>query len=495
MLAVLMSTALLAACTTSEASPERDEPRRPPPAAKSAAKPAPKPSPYLAAIQTANARQSQGVVAAGGGDAPYNYAPAVMADGGRYRMWWCSQLGIANPPGDDILYAESGSLDGGFRGPDGTAGTPVMSGSGTGFDAVHVCDPSVIRVGGTYYLYYTGWGGEHTLGNTISFATSPDGRVWTKAGRPIVAPARNVVGSNLYGAGQPAAVYLDGYFYLMFTDTSGAGAGTDGAGQFVLRAKDPAFTKEVAALTTNGFRDAPDTSSRVRSAAEAFTADLMWVDALGAFAVAYETNEGTQIIFWDRNFRLNPYRPVLLPGPWREGPGLVRRADGHAIVPLDNPCETVPLDVIRGSREGKDGPTDLMHFGLDLVNVGACQKQSTAVAVLNGLAVPSPKRTVDLVLNGKLVRIVRRSVAEMLAPRILDSRPSGLDKVQVAVEIDAGVPARRASSRGVGLVIDDQLWMVPSATVADRNSSTILDISTAAWDFYQRGPDIVPPSR
>jgi hypothetical protein len=489
--AALLGAALLVACSTSEASPVPGKPPQPDqrPATSTAAPNGP------VTLKTAGERHSPGVVAAGGGDAPYNYAPAVMADGGRYRMWWCSQLGIANPPGDDILLAESGSLDGGFAGPDGMPGTPIFSGSTTGFDAVHVCDPSVIKVGGTYYMYYTGWGGEQVLGNRIGLATSPDGRVWTRSSRPVLGASREVVRDNVYGAGQPAAVYLDGWFYLMFTDTSARVAGQSGIGQFVLRAKDPGFTAGVEALAPGGFRPVPDTTARLGSVAEAFTADLMWVDALGAFAIAYEIPEGTAIIFWDKDFRTNPYQPLVLHGPWREGPGLVRRPDGHAIVAPDNPCETVPLDVVRGSREGKDGPTDLMHFGVDLVGVGACRDANTAVAVLDGFAMPSPKRTVDLVLSGKVIRIDRRSVAEALAAHFLDNRVAALDKVPVAAELLPGVPARRAAGRGVGLIIDDQLSVVPSAEVADRNSSPILDISPAAWDFYQRGPDLVPPAR
>ena len=86
-------------------------------------------TPASIALATGPSRASAGVVASGGSQAPYNYAPSVMATGGRYRMWWCSQLGIAEPGGDDILLAESGSLDGGFVGPDGTPGTPGTPGS------------------------------------------------------------------------------------------------------------------------------------------------------------------------------------------------------------------------------------------------------------------------------------------------------------------------------------------------------------------------------
>ena len=487
----LVGAALLAACSTSEATTPPTSPHTPAPEAK----PAPQ-NTGPATLNTARERQSPGVVAAGGGDAPYNYAPAVMAERGRYRMWWCSQLGIANPPGDDILLAESSSLDGGFIGPDGTPGTPVLAGNiNGGFDGVHICDPSVIKVGGTYYMYYTAWGGEQVLGNTIAVASSPDGRVWNRPAKPIVVPSREITRENVYGAGQPAAVYLDGWFYLMFTDTSARAAKDAGRGQFVLRATDAAFTTKVEALGPGGFEPVSDTNARLTTAADAFSADLMWVDALNAFAIAYEADGGTRIIFWDKDFRNNPYRPVMLGGPWREGPGLVRRPDGHAVIPVDNPCETVPLDLIRGSREGSNGPTDLRHFGVDLTDVGACRDPATALRVLDGFAFPSPKRTIDVVLSGKLIRVDRRSVAEALATHVFDFRVPALDKVPVAAVLSPGIPARRAPGRGVGLVIDNELFMVPSPTVPERNSSQILDITTEAWDHYDRGPNLIPAGR
>jgi len=238
-------------------------------------------------------------VAAGGGDAPYNYAPTLMIDRGKFRMWWCSQLGIANPPGDDILLAESTSLHGPFTGPDGTKGTPVFSGGVTGFDGMHTCDPSVIKVGAVYYLYYTGAAGDHAHGNAIGLATSPDGRVWTRAngGAPIVTASRDTLRANSYGAGQPAAVYVNGWFYLLFTDTTGRDAGHNGAGQFVLRSPDPAFTTGVELLSPGGFRPDTTTSARLRSVVDAFSVDVMWVSALAAFAIAHETRDGTTITF------------------------------------------------------------------------------------------------------------------------------------------------------------------------------------------------------
>jgi len=492
--AVLLTVALSAACTPSEAAPVGGTPA---PAASEAAKPVAPPEQDPVQLNTSAARQSGGVVAAGSGDAPYNYAPSVLWDGGRFRMWWCSQLGIANPPGDDILLAESPSMDGPFAGPDGTGGTPIFSGSFTGFDAVHTCDPSVIKVNGTYYMYYTGAAGDHAHGNAIGLATSPDGRVWTRAngGNPLVTTSRNVSRDNTYGAGQPSVVYLAGYFYLMFTDTTGKAAGHNGAGQFVLRSPDPAFTRNVEALGANGFQRVSDTSARDRSVVDAFSADWMWVDALAVFAVAHETHDGTTITFWDVGFRFQPYKPLLIPGPWREGPGLVRRADGHAVVSTDNPCGRVGIDLMRATYEGPNGPSGLRHYGLDVTDFDACQDPARAVLALDGFAVPSPSRTIDLIVGGKIVRFDRRSVAEQLAIRVLARRPPSLDKVEVAARVTPGVPVRQAAGRGLAFLMDDRLWRISSANVAAANSSTPLEITTQEWDSYERGVDLVGPPR
>jgi hypothetical protein len=497
--AVLLGLALVAGCTASEASPQVNGPAidvvpgqdASPSAAPEEGDPAP------VVLGTTRGRKSGGTIAAGGGDAPYNYAPSLLLDRGKYRMWWCSQLGVANPPGDDILLAESTRIGGGFRGPDGQASTPVFSGRPGGFDGMHTCDPSVVRVGGTYFMYYTGAAGDHAHGNAIGLATSPDGRVWTRAngGRPIVGSARDVDNGNTYGAGQPSVLYLAGQFYLMFTDTTGAHSGHNGAGQFVLRSPDPNFQQHVQALAPGGFRDVSDTSERLRSIVDAFSADWMWVDSLAAFAIAHETRAGTTITFWDINFRHSPYEPVLVPGNWREGPGLVRRPDGHAPVSIDNPCGTVSIDLVRAIRQGRFGPSDLRHFGLDIVGFNACEDEGRALLALDGFAMPSPQRTIDLVVDGTLVRIDRRSVAEKLALRVLDEPVPALVGTEVAARLKPGAQARRTEGRGIAFLIDDRLWPVRSDDVAMLNSSAMLDMSEQEWDSYERGPDLLGPPR
>ena len=119
----------------------------------------------------------------------YDYAPSVMHDG-VYRMWWCG--GIA---GDHILYAEAASLDGPWHAHGSTAPNSyddVFSPTGVvgDFDGAHTCDPSVVRVSGTYVMFYGGLGKDGTPNNTtrIGVAQSDDGFSWTRlnGGKPII---------------------------------------------------------------------------------------------------------------------------------------------------------------------------------------------------------------------------------------------------------------------------------------------------------------------
>jgi hypothetical protein len=47
----------------------------------------------------------------------------------------------------------------------------------------------------------------------------------------------------------------------------------------------------------------------------------MWIESLEAFAIAHEAPGGTTVTFWNRDFTASPYRPLLIAGPWQEGPG------------------------------------------------------------------------------------------------------------------------------------------------------------------------------
>lgn len=463
---------------------------RPEPHPGDTANPSPGPKEQRLAVDR---RRHHAGVASGGPHAPYNYAPSVMADGGSYRMWWCSQLPGFGPAGDDILYATSDALSGGFHGAGGGAATPVFHGSRGGFDSKHTCDPSVLRMDGTYYLYYTGSTGDPQHGNSIGVATSTDGIHFSRAnnGRPIVTPAEDTRRDNSYGVGQPSVVLVDNWYYLMFTDTTGKDAGWNGAGQFVVRAKDPLFTDNVQVLTETGFSDVASTMAvRQRAIVDAFSSDWMWVDALDAFAVAHETSSGTTITFWNKNFTRNPYVPIEITGAWKEGPGLVRDSKGHAPASDSDPCGRVPFDLVRATRD-TSAPTGLSHFGVDVHGVKGCSDPGEALRLLDGFAVPSPQRTIDIVTGGVLVEVERRSVAERLARQVLDAAPSGLSGVKPAVTIGGGLPALRAPDRPIAILLPDgSLCPIGSKAAAKANSSQILTVTAKQWDSHSKGPDL-----
>ncbi|SFT06503.1 beta-xylosidase [Saccharopolyspora flava] len=470
----LVAVGLLAGCTEVEGSPvvQVAEQR--------------KPVPMPVELKTGAARSSPGVVAAGGLPAPYNYGPSVLAEDGGYRAWWCSQLPGVGPAGDDVLHASAASPDGPF-GP----ATPVFSGEPGRFDGMHTCDPSVLHVDGRYYLYYTGAAGDHAHGNTIGVATSADGLTWTRGAAPIVTAAGEVARPNVYGAGQPSALFLDGWFYLLFTDTTARGAGWNGAGQFVLRSRDPLFGKGVEALTERGFE--PAGAGRTRSVVDAFSADWAYSPTLDAFAIAHQTEAGTQITFWDTGFTRHPYQPVTIPGPWQEGPGLVRDGSGRLRPSTSDPCESVPLDVLRATALAPS-PTDIRHFGLDITSAGACADPARAAKALDGFAVPSPVRTVDLVHDGARVRFERRSTAETLATAVLDDRPDSLDPLPVTAEIPSGAPALRSPDGDIALLdTRGRLWKVTPATAA-ANTSQITSVTPAAWAARPVAGDLRPAS-
>jgi hypothetical protein len=445
-----------------------------------------------ATLTTADARHHN-KIAAGGPAAPYNYAPSLIVDGGRTKMWWCSQLPGAGPAGDDILYATAATPNGPFKGPSGKPADAVFSGRGTDFDAVHTCDPSVIRVNGTYYLYYTGSAGDRVHGNSIGVATSQDGVHWTRAngGSPVVWPSMGQSRDNTYGVGQPSILYQGGLFYLMYTDTSNGSAGWNGAGQFVIRSADPTFSTGVQALSDKGFISSESITPGVaKSIVDAFSADWMYSDALNAFVVAHETAKGTAITFYDRDLRSHPYRQVTIPGPWQEGPGLVRTPLGHAPVSGSAPCSRVPLDVVRATSPSKP-PTDLSTFGVDGTGVQGCQTREQTLGLLQGYGVVSPQRTIDIPVAGGVVRVDSRSVAAALTSKVLDRQFPALADAPVLARLGPGATAVRTANGPVGMRLSDgKLWIVGSQNIADLNGTIVRTVSRQEWDSYPRGADL-----
>ena len=190
----------------------------------------------------------------------YDSYPTVMKDGAVYKMWYVSGNG-----GDNVFYAtssdglnwnlETGPLPGGaVLAPTVTSCTCHDNGlvgtctTGTfAADDMHTADPSVVKVSGVYYMYFTAASKQWSCfgsNNSVYLATSTDGKNWTKykdtSGNliAVMRPLHPCVGqaecSTGYGAGQSSVIYKDGIYRHYYTDLTdqtmgfSMGTSTDG---------------------------------------------------------------------------------------------------------------------------------------------------------------------------------------------------------------------------------------------------------------------------
>jgi len=144
--------------------------------------------------------------------------PSVMKENGQYVMW--ASLGMKGG-GKDVSIWKLVSRDGTDWRIVGNG--PVLEGGGFGaWDSYGVETPAVIKVGGTYHMYYTAY--KKPIGHlfTMGHATSSDGEHWQKQGE--LTSLTSVVGNkdgNPWGwlaRAEPTAVYVNGEFWLYFTD-------------------------------------------------------------------------------------------------------------------------------------------------------------------------------------------------------------------------------------------------------------------------------------
>lgn len=445
-----------------------------------------------AVLSTDSYRSSPGSVVGGG--SAYDYAPSIMLDG-VYKMWWCGQVPGQPVAGDSILYAESSSLDGPFHARGSAASHQVVfGGTGSGsFDNEHTCDPSVVRVSGTYYMYY---GAERHDGEptTIGVASSPDGISWARlnSGQPIITPANQQNTGNTYGAGQPSVVYRGGRFHLIFTDTTGAGALGNGAGQFAWRSPDATFQRDVDVFTASGWQPKTDANSRGFSVANAFSADWQFSDALDAFIIAHDNGAGeTTLTFLDaENLAVHKYSQVDIPGPWSEGPGVVSRPDKHSVVSATNECGRVPVDVIR-STTGPP-PRELGRIGVDLVSGASCGSMPDRVAAIyEGYGMQVPGLPAAVVVDGLRLQIQSLAVYTDLTHNAIQVPPSIYYAVPYGASLHEGDAVLGASGLPGAFRLDNNtLWPVSCLKIVTDNHSQITMIDPGAWQLYRKGPSL-----
>jgi hypothetical protein len=420
----------------------------------------------------------------------YDYAPSVMLDGS-YRMWWCG--GIA---GDHILYAEADSLDGPWH-KHGSS-TPnsyddVFQPTGKNdFDGAHTCDPSVVRVAGTYYLFYGGLGlpSDPNATTRIGVAQSPDGRSWTRlnGGKPIVSPVRDPAGFvNKYGAGQPSVIHKDGKFYLIFTDTTGYGVNPgNGAGQFVLRSADPTFQSGVEELSANGYVAYSAADHTKHSILESFSVDWQYIDAISAFAIASHTGGGETRVFLfdDAGNELLP-DPVAIPGPWHEGPGIASRPDKHAIP--GSSCDVIPFDVMRAVGGSDVSSWNLGHTGADLVINRTCADVPLP-AVYEGSLISATGTPLTLVVGGERLQFALQPPASRLARNHFTVASSVFGAIPFGGSMQSGATVIGATGRPAAFQLDGgRLWPSSCLELITDNGSSITSVDVASFDQHPSG--------
>lgn len=139
-----------------------------------------------------------------------DYAPTIMYDGAKYKMWWCgAYTGKNESPREGIWYITS---------TDGNRWTnPVLAlETARPPQGWYGCDPSVVRANGKYWLYYTSETrtvNNFGTNNQVYLATSTDGITWSYAnGKAAVLPLPPNIPTTDYGIGQSSLIFKDGKF-------------------------------------------------------------------------------------------------------------------------------------------------------------------------------------------------------------------------------------------------------------------------------------------
>ena len=200
------------------------------------------------------------------------YAPEIVLEDGAYLMWYGAQ---GRDGHDRILLAESA---------DGlaweTKGVALDHGS-----ANHVNDPSVVKVGDTFFMYYTR--APVDIRDEIALATSADGVTW-KAQGTVFRPGADGAWDSLL-VGRPSVLHEDGRFRMWY----------DGRRDLPVGAPAEGVPKSDRSVRAVGYAESVDGLTWIRPQAEpVFGEDAggVHVVRIGATLVmTFESREGTRL--------------------------------------------------------------------------------------------------------------------------------------------------------------------------------------------------------
>lgn len=210
----------------------------------------------------------------GGVSYPQNYAtvynaPSVIWDVDHYKMWFSGS--VNNVTG--IFYGTSvDGLNWDVR------QTPVVKPGTTGsWDAGTVYSPDVLKVGGTFFMYFTGNNGTSSYSRSIGVATSSDGLNWSEyVGNPVLTRDNSSYDSGWVRYG--SVLYEGGTFKMWYTSHT-----------------DPTITFQIAvsyATSPDGFHWTKYAGNPVYGGATNFVEMPSVVNDRGTYLMAYQGSGG-----------------------------------------------------------------------------------------------------------------------------------------------------------------------------------------------------------
>jgi hypothetical protein len=171
----------------------------------------------------------------------YSYCPSILKMDGNYMTWWLAASSWGDSIGYKVTQSPSTMINYGYTTVLHGAQTGLSQAQGGMWDDQSDGDPSVLKIGGVYYLYYDGnnWDDPATQQGGISVAMSYDnGATFTKLfnGQPLIQETHD---ASAWGDGAPqVAVGPDGYYYMIYVHDLTAATES----YRVIKSTDPTFS-------------------------------------------------------------------------------------------------------------------------------------------------------------------------------------------------------------------------------------------------------------
>ena len=159
--------------------------------------------------------------------------------------------------------------------------------------------------------------------------------------------------------------HANGHYYMMYNDHSSTSALSNGAGVFVIRARDPLFRVETMTMTAEGFRPMTPANAATHMIYNGINVDLVYAPAWRQFVILSHTHANmTHVVVFDENFRQLTDQTIG-PARWCDGPGIVGDESRHAIAREDR--TTIAIDFLRAVGDCADPVTWRLSWrGADL---------------------------------------------------------------------------------------------------------------------------------